>query len=285
MEQMVDLPATRREFIVLTQNAFGAGPRWDVRRRLLARRITQLHPDVVGLQEVHAGSVTGEGSQAHELADLVGGYHVDFAPGRLKPDGGCEGVALLCRTGIRERSVEALTIDPGDFFDRSSQRIVLCAMLDLPEGPVDVFVTHLSLSRRARVRTIAEVLAFAGREWARSGSVGAVLMGDFNALPEEPAIQTLEAGDPSLGGPWIDAWKCGTGGRGRGATWPAIAPFRRIDYIYFQPEHRWTLRACELEPVSGSDHLGLVARLQLHVAAEARAHPPVTAGTAPTPLG
>jgi endonuclease/exonuclease/phosphatase family metal-dependent hydrolase len=263
MDLMTEQASARHEFCVVTQNAFGGGPRWDVRRRLLAKRIAYLQADVVGLQEVHAPSVTGAGSQAHELAELLGDYHVDFAPGRVAPDGACEGVALLCRRGIRERSVEALTLDPGDFFDRTAQRVVLCAMLDLPSGPVDVFVTHLSLSRRARERTIQEVLAFAARERSRSGSLGAVLLGDLNATPDEPAIQALAAGEPVRGGRWIDAWTEAVDGRERGATWPAIAPFRRIDYIYFQPAPCWRLGACELDAASGSDHRGVVARFDL----------------------
>ena len=253
---------TPDDFVVLTQNAFGVGPRWDLRRGVIARRLDRVRPDVIGLQEVLSPSVDGR-SQAHELADLIGGYHVDFAPGKIRADGTCEGVALLCKNGIRERSVESLTLDPTDFFDRAGQRVVLCAMLDLPSGPLDVFVTHLSLSRRARERTAFELMTFAARERTRSGSHGAVLMGDLNAQPAESIIGALETCGSRWGGPWTDTWKSANGNRGRGATWPAIAPFRRLDYIFVQPAPTWSVCTCDLEPVSGSDHRGLLARIRL----------------------
>jgi endonuclease/exonuclease/phosphatase family metal-dependent hydrolase len=246
----------------MTQNAFGGGPRWDIRRQLLARRIARVAPDVVGLQEIHASDTSGARSQAHELASLVGGYHVDFAPARVAPTGACEGVALLCRDEFRERFVEALTLDPADFFDRAGQRVVLGATIDFAEGPIDVFVTHLSLSRRARERTVRELLAFTARERARSKSLGALLVGDLNALPEEDAIAALARCPASQGGPWRDAWTRDAT-RGRGATWPSIVPFRRLDYVFVQPESTWDVRAAELEPVSGSDHRGVVVKARV----------------------
>lgn len=247
-------------FTVMTQNAFGRGPRWPARRAALARRIAAVRPDVVGLQEVHAADPAGAASQAHELAALVGGYHVDFAPGRVDPSGACEGVALLCRVGIRERAVASLTLDRGDLLDRAGQRVVLCATLDLPGGVVDVLVTHLSLSHRARVRTVRELMAFAEAQRARSGGAGAVLVGDLNAAPGEPAIHALEG---PLHGAWRDAWKHAHGARARGGTWPAVAPVRRIDYVFLQPPGAWKVLACEREPAGASDHRGLVARLRL----------------------
>jgi endonuclease/exonuclease/phosphatase family metal-dependent hydrolase len=134
---------------------------------------------------------------------------------------------------------------------------------------VDVLVTHLSLSRRARHRTISELAAFAARERRRSGSLGAVLMGDLNAQPDEATTAALERCGTAYGGPWLDAWKARHGGSARGGTWPAIAPFRRIDYVFVQPPASWEVRGCEIEPVSGSDHRGLLARLRLRATARA----------------
>lgn len=250
----------RGELVVLTQNIFGGGPAWEKRKPLLARSIKRLAPDLIGLQEVHAASVRGAKSQAHELAELVGGYHVDFAPGRVAENGACEGVAILCRNEIRERSVEALTLDRSDFLDRAGQRVVLCAMLDLPCGPVDFFVTHLSLSSRSRRRTMRELVGFVERERRRSQSGGAILVGDLNALPAEEAVRMLCEGREACA-PWLDAWRhCHPAARG--GTWPAFAPLRRIDYIFAQPLSRWQVTRCARE-LSGADHLGVVATLEL----------------------
>lgn len=130
-------------------------------------------------------------------------------------------------------------------------------MTDLPVGPVDVFVTHLSISRRARIRTARELLDFVGHERSRSSGLGAVLMGDLNAKPVEGTITSLEGDD------WLDTWKTANGPHCRGGTWPAIAPSARIDYVLVQPSERWRVLGCRREPFSGSDHRGVVASLDL----------------------
>jgi endonuclease/exonuclease/phosphatase family metal-dependent hydrolase len=252
------------DLLVMTQNICGVAPLWPWRRRLIARRIAQMQPDVIGLQEVLAPGPDGQGSQAHELAEQIGDYHVDFAPGRVGPDGTCEGVALLCRHGLRERCVTALTLDPADFWERAGQRVVLGSVIDLPAGPVALLVTHLSLSARARQRTVKELLCFAAQAFA--GTMATVLLGDLNALPGEKVLHALESCEAALGGSWCDAWKIAHGERSHGPTWPAFWPVRRLDYVFVRPPSRWLVRACHREPPTGSDHLGVMAWLGLHEA-------------------
>src|ERR1700688_4916957 len=102
--------------VVLTQNAWGGAPLWSRRRERLAQAIASLGPDVVGLQEIHAPTARGDGSQAHELAELAGGYDAWFAPGRVTKSGHAEGVALLVKrpTVVLERKVLALSLDGKD---------------------------------------------------------------------------------------------------------------------------------------------------------------------------
>jgi endonuclease/exonuclease/phosphatase family metal-dependent hydrolase len=237
----------------LTQNIWGGAPFWGLRRRPLARRIAHLRPDIIGLQEVHAPDTSGGASQAHELAGLVGGYHTVFAPGRVTPSGRCEGVAIMTSHNLRERQVCHLTRDRNAPLDRFGPRVVLRALVETPEGPVDAFVTHLSVSRRARANTVPELIAFA-RDRSPS-SRGAVLLGDLTAAPDERVVEMLEIDD------WIDTWKSANLSGVRGGTWPAIAPYRRIDYIFVQPAECWVVHSCQREPPTGSDHLGVLARL------------------------
>src|SRR4051812_48367556 len=254
---------TPREWVVLTQNLWGGAPFWGLRRRSLARGLARLRPDVVGLQEVHAPDPVGETSQAHQLADRAGGYRVVFAPGRVTPSGRCEGVAILSRHPIVGHSVEALTMDRGDLLDRLGRRVVLHAVVESPAGPIDTFVTHLSVSRRARARTIHELLAFTARACSHTRGRGAILMGDLNAPPGESIVAALEGGDDRGGGAWRDAWKLANGPDASGGTYPAPVPYRRIDYILLRPHERWQVLACNRMPAGGSDHLGVVARLAL----------------------
>jgi endonuclease/exonuclease/phosphatase (EEP) superfamily protein YafD len=79
-------------------------------------------------------------------------------------------------------------------------------------------------------------------------------MGDLNATPAEPALAELD------GAGWIDAWER-TSPDERGGTWPAVAPFRRLDYVWAQLGEGWQVAECRRLPVAGSDHVGLWARL------------------------
>jgi endonuclease/exonuclease/phosphatase family metal-dependent hydrolase len=216
---------------VLTQNVWGGVPAWSRRRESLARELARCAPEVIGLQEVHAPPLGAApsipASQAHQLAASLGAYHAYYAPGRVKLSGASEGVALLCQGSMREHAVHALTLDPTDRFDRRHPRVVLCATVDVGRYSVDVFVTHLSLSPRARSRTAAELLAFAERERRRSGSDAAVLLGDLNAHSGEECITEIERASRH-GRPWCDAWKAAHG-QGAGDTWPALWPLRRLD--------------------------------------------------------
>jgi endonuclease/exonuclease/phosphatase family metal-dependent hydrolase len=248
---------------VLTQNIWGVAPLWMLRRKALASLIAKIRPDVIGLQEVHAHDPIGADSQAHELAHLTEGYEAIFAPARIEPSGRCEGVAVLSRHPVIDWQASPLTHDSQDALDRFGPRVVLHALVETPDGLVDAFVTHLSLSRQARSRTVPELLAFATRVRARSSSRGALLMGDLNAKPDEPTIGILEGGDGQSGSGWLDAWRSANGPGVRGATWPAIAPYRRIDYVFVQPTDRWVVDSCWRGAVTGSDHLGVVARLGL----------------------
>ncbi len=232
---------------VLTQNVWGGFPRWRERSCLLRDRIARLYPEIIGLQEVHGGA--GE-SQAHLIAPA--GYRVFFVPAR-RYGVAAEGIALLVRNDARAHEAHALTLDPSDRFEGRNQRMVLAVTIDRPEGPIDVFVTHLSLSRRARTRTAAELLEFVERVHEQSRSVASVLCGDLNADPDEPAVELLERH-------WTDAWRA-VRGAARGGTWPAILPFRRLDYVFTRGAIG--VAACERVPYSGSDHLGVLATLRV----------------------
>jgi endonuclease/exonuclease/phosphatase family metal-dependent hydrolase len=241
---------------VLTQNAWGGAPLWKRRREHLARAIGELGPDVVGLQEIHASAPADAASQAHELAELAG-YDATFAPARVTASGHCEGVALLVRRGavIGDRTVLELSRDAEDALDGPHPRVALKARLRFPDradAELTAIVTHLSLSKSARARTIVELVAFA--DAARREGESAVVMGDFNATPDEPALGAFAAGG------WVDAWRQHHEAA-RGGTWPAGAPFRRIDYVFARPGTGLRVASSTRTPVSGSDHVGLLVRL------------------------
>jgi endonuclease/exonuclease/phosphatase family metal-dependent hydrolase len=89
---------------------------------------------------------------------------------------------------VVEQSVVPLSRDEGDSLDGPYPRVVLRAAVGLPEtdAVVDVMVTHLSLSKRARLRTVPEICGLVASPVASDGC--SVVMGDLNAMPGDPSL-------------------------------------------------------------------------------------------------
>jgi endonuclease/exonuclease/phosphatase family metal-dependent hydrolase len=208
------------------------------------------------MQEVHAARGAERASQANALAERAGGYRAFYWPGHEDRAGATEGNALLVREDVEvvSTAVRALSLDEHDPLDRVTRRIVARAALRHEGGVVDVIVTHLPISRRARARVVHEVLAFAADERRASGSQAAVLVGDLNAKPSEAPIVQISA-------TWIDAWESTHPGA-RGATWPSLSPLTRIDYAFVQLGDGWSIGWCERAPFCGSDHRGVMVGLR-----------------------
>ncbi|GHE90543.1 metal-dependent hydrolase [Amycolatopsis deserti] len=205
--------------------------------------------DVVGLQEVdrHYSARSGWADQAAELAGMLG-YHVVFGANidRDPPAAGRPriqyGTAILSRYPITAWDNTYLYRSPGQ-----EQRGLLHAVVDVRGVAVHVFDTHLAASSQAdraeQTRQITELIG---------DTSPAVLVGDLNALPEAPEIATLNAA-------FTDAWP--VSGKGDGATYPAEAPDRRIDYVYASRSvSPLVTRVLDGTPAA-SDHLPLMSRL------------------------
>jgi endonuclease/exonuclease/phosphatase family metal-dependent hydrolase len=216
----------------------------------VAAVVRDTRADLVLLQEVDRGTErSGRVDQAAELARLTGmrgvfGRTLDF-------QGGGYGVALLARWPVAEDTLVHLAPDPpGEGAGNPREpRGVLRARVAAPGGPLYVLNTHLDASGpdTFRRREAAALLEVAGR--LRDGGARVLLGGDFNATPESAVVASV------LGAGWRDGWEA-CGGAGEGLTFPAKAPTKRIDYLFFPPGTR-----CEAATVVGgeaSDHRGVL---------------------------
>ena len=269
----------------------GDGQRLERRMDLVADALAALRPDVIALQEAAVSRRLG--NVPERLARRLGLHHA-YAPATpyvfgdwflsrlvIGALGFREGPAILSRFPILEREVSRLprcehALDP---------RVLLRARLATPWGALDVFSTHISRDD-CQARRVAELVA------ARRNGLPSILMGDFNALEDSPAIQAMteDAG-------FIDAYRRANPGA-RGATvWQRIdgassTVRRRVDYVFLVPglERRGEVvdsrvvidsprRSGDGSTLWPSDHYGVLARLAL---SDAR----VTGTTiAPHPLG
>ncbi len=193
--------------------------------------------DIVGLQESDPGSWrSGFTNQTHYLAERGGFDYWSHQPNRRVGNLASSANGLLSKLEPVEVTDHAL---PG----RISGRGVLMARFGDGDQGLTVAVAHLSLgaqSRRAQLAYIAELL---------SDHKHAVLMGDFNCMPDRPEMQTLykhtRLQPPAICVPTFPSWR----------------PQRAIDHILVTDT--LTLAGARAFPAAFSDHLALSVELDV----------------------
>jgi endonuclease/exonuclease/phosphatase family metal-dependent hydrolase len=218
-------------------------------REHLAESLLAADADIVGLQELDA-SLAGIGDALRSV----------YPYQALHPLG-IPGKGLLSRFPLRD--AQLLPLLPG--------RPDLRAVVEAPAGPIDIFVAHpppLRISRgrwRENAGAARQIEALA--EAATAGAP-AILLGDFNRLPNQQAYRLLR--DAGL----IDAFDAA--GQGWGGTLPTrlfgwaqrghvvgaipLPPLLRVDYVWHT--RHFTTLASWTGLHAGSDHLPVIARLR-----------------------
>ena len=246
---------------VVTFNIWNRQGPWPQRLPLIRDGLAALEPDVIGLQEVLG--FPGLPSQADEIAAGLG-WHVHYAPAWNIGGGLTYGNAILSKHPLLDAAVLPLPTPDG-----VDTRSVAFARVDVPGGPVPLFVTHLTFQhhlghvRCQQVRALTDhVAALAPIDSrgsvARPSPIGAspdrvptqdgpppIVLGDFNANPDSDEIRFMGGLTP-LGGACVyfeDAWAVTVGaepGAGPGWTYDRRNPYalrsrepsRRIDYVF-----------------------------------------------------
>lgn len=228
---------------------------WDFRKELLASRIQEANPDLLGVQEAYDFQMD---FLAHTLPD-----HVPIGLGR--EDGKREGEYA----GVFARKSKLEVLDSGTFWlsetpevpgsmswETVCPRVCTWAWLRTDAGEIRVYNTHLdhasAWARQEGVRLILRKIA---------GKRGpAIFIGDFNATYEQPPIQAILADE------FVDVLAgCKTG------TWHNFTgkAIERIDFVFTTSDFR-TIRAW-VDSRSGanglypSDHFPVWADLELPV--------------------
>jgi endonuclease/exonuclease/phosphatase family metal-dependent hydrolase len=250
---------------VLTLNLWNRSEPFAERMAAVRKGLTELQPDVVGLQEV---ILADDLDQATLVAEGFG-YHKAFGAADRTL-----GNALLSRWPILHHETFALPRG-----GTNEGRSLLYARVDSPHGKIPFFVTHLNWRlneghvRELQVREVTDRIA----DLAPVHGFPPILMGDFNAEPESDEMRFLR-GLTSLHGRSVyfaDAF-LNAGQAGQGRTFcrrnpfaaPLLEPDRRIDYVYVRgPDERGRGEPLEAEvcldlPYDGvfaSDHFGVLA--------------------------
>jgi len=229
----------------------GVDRRYNPQR--IAEVITNLHPDVLLLQEVdHDVPRSNRDRQVDVLGDLVGMRYRSWFPNVEVRGGGCYGNAILSRYPI----VEASNIDLSIRFKK--KRSVLHGVIRVREHDgenvdrtIHVFNMHLGLARferKLQLKKFLDAHPFQGMKHETPVLVGGDLNDVYGGLGEllRPA-----------GFRGIDR---------RPLTFPAWGPMRALDAVFVRGGVDFIkLSRCDSDIARrASDHRPLVAEIRLH---------------------
>lgn len=235
-------PGSPEAFTVLTYNTFGAAVRHDE----IADLMTSRDVDVAVLPETNAG--TAERVQ-QDLAAAGRRYH-------LFTD---------ATTGLDHSAIAVLVAEELGRFRQSAGPETMLASIRLEpvdgstSGAPTIIAVHPiapSVGRMQRWRDDVYAVTDVCRALPGGDRIGErlVMAGDFNATRDHRAMRDL--------GGCVDA--ASESGTGAVATWPTSFPAlagAAIDHILVE-DAAWRVVASEVVDVGGSDHRGVIARLE-----------------------
>jgi endonuclease/exonuclease/phosphatase family metal-dependent hydrolase len=247
----------------------------DRRLEMAVGELRALGADVIGLQEASAGK--GRGNVAERLASQLG-FHYVYAPASFRLFASekanalaawvmnfTEGPAIVSRFPIVASEAHDLP-RCGRFTD---PRVLLCATLQTPWGHLQACSTHIS-GDPCQTKEVAAFLR------DRRNALPLLLMGDFNATENSPAmtalvngtglIDTFRAANPTAPGLTVWQWVYA----------PIPTVFRRVDYLLLLPGQDFPGRVLSSRVVLNtprrfpdgkvlwpSDHYGVLAEVEV----------------------
>lgn len=237
---------TAKTIRVMTYNihvGVGMDKKLDLPR--IAEVINKQHPDLVGLQEVDRGVERTQ--RIDEIAELAKLTKMDYAFAfNLKYQGGQYGVVILSREPIRATD-HHLYLNKRE----AERRGFIRAEVRVGGRLINFVTTHLDYQYEdGRVFEAEQLLAA-----IKDVKAPLIIVGDFNDVPTGAAYQLMHES-------FDDAWSL-INSNGQGFSYPADKPTKRIDYIFVRRSDRVTPKRAWIVETLASDHIPVVADLQL----------------------
>jgi endonuclease/exonuclease/phosphatase family metal-dependent hydrolase len=238
--------SSKRILRVMTYNihvGVGMDKKLDLQR--IADVINRQHPDLVGLQEVDRGVKRTEGKdEIAEVAKLTD-MHYAFAH-NLDYQGGQYGVAILSRFPIGARDHRKF-----ENLREAERRGMIRIEVDVGGKTINFVTTHLDYQHDdGRLFEAEQMLKFL------QGIDGPlIIVGDLN---DEPSGNTYKLMSRAFDDTWVRSRA-----KAVGLTYPADKPVKRIDYVFTRQSDRIKAKKAWVVNTLASDHLPLVADLEL----------------------
>lgn len=209
----------------------------------IAKVITEVHPDVVALQEidVHTGRSGHTLDQARALGAKTG-MHAFFLK-NIDYDGGAYGVAILSKSNWIDTASLKLPMKAGSHGEPRGMAIIT---LKTKQGQKFHFgCTHLDLKPENRIVQIKAI-----KRYIQKLSDPVIIAGDLNAVEGSDVINALDQFMQRT------CDHCPF-------TIPVDTPDRAIDFIAFSPGQFTVQKHQVIVSAKNSDHLPVYADLQL----------------------
>lgn len=210
---------------VATLNMEQDHKRWDLRRELIIEQLAAIDPDLFAMNEVCIPLQTARWIQ-QVMSERYGRQYALVQQTRVNGLSGVEGEALLTRLPI---------VETGNLDFRTRDMVALVARVLVTGVPIDVYVTHLFMSRgdeSLRVFQVKQLL-----EWidARDDITRKIVCGDFNATLDKPSAALMAARFcPTQTAPSAFTPLADEAGNVSHPAWPRMD--RCIDYIWIAGE-------------------------------------------------
>jgi len=169
------------QFRIVTLNLEQDHKRWNERRPLVLEGLRALKPDIIALNEVSIIEQSARGLQK-ELSSLLGVHYNLVQQTKVNGLAAIEGEALLTRFAVTETA---------NLDYQTRDMVALVARLSIDGRPLDVYVTHLFMSRgddSLRLFQVQQLLAWID---ARDDVSDCIVCGDFNATLEKPSAALM----------------------------------------------------------------------------------------------
>jgi endonuclease/exonuclease/phosphatase family metal-dependent hydrolase len=168
-------------FRVATLNLEQDHKRWEARRHLIGEGIGSLKPDIIALNEVSIPLQSARGLW-NTTMQLTGVEYNLVQQTRVNGLSKVEGEALLTRFAV---------IETGNLDYQAYDMVAQVARILVREMPLDVYVTHLYMSRgddSLRLFQVQQLLAWIN---ARNDVSACIVCGDFNASLDMPSAALM----------------------------------------------------------------------------------------------
>jgi len=168
-------------FRAVTLNLERDHKRWATRRQLILDEIVRLASDLIAFNEVCIPLQSARDLR-DAAAERTGHDYILVQQTRVNSLSKVEGEALLTRFPV---------IETGNFDYQARDMVALVARVLVHSTPLDVYVTHLFMSRgddALRLFQVQQLLAWIG---SRGDVPGSIVCGDFNASLDAPSAALM----------------------------------------------------------------------------------------------